>query len=199
MSETDRERLILDHLDYASAICRSMARRLPPKVDREDLASAARLGLVDAARRYNPSEGTTFRTFSARRIRGAILDYLRNIDHLTRSQRREQRNGERAYPHVRSLNALAALWRSEIVYDTECEPSERREQRRNRHAEDLADQVLGLLEDDYRELLTEYYLRGRRMREIGALRGLTESSISQHVSMALDLLRSRLAARGVMS
>src|SRR5687767_14596293 len=72
-----RERLILEHLEFVRHILGKLAARLPPGVDRQNLEAAGVLGLVEAARHYDPSRGAGFRTYAYPRIRGAILDELR--------------------------------------------------------------------------------------------------------------------------
>src|SRR5262249_54862619 len=57
-------------------------KRLPPSVDRDDLIGAAELGLVEAARNFDPTRGVLFKTFAYYRIRGAIYDALRRMGWL---------------------------------------------------------------------------------------------------------------------
>lgn len=67
----------------------------PRHVDREELARAGALGLVEAARRYDPTRGVPFDRFAAQRIRGAILDAVRAADWAPRSVRAVARELER--------------------------------------------------------------------------------------------------------
>jgi len=53
----------------------------------DDLWSAGALALLEAARRYDPAKGATFATFAEHRVRGAMLDELRSMDHLPRRLR----------------------------------------------------------------------------------------------------------------
>ncbi len=64
-----------------------VAVHFPRHVDREELARAGALGLVEAARRYDASRGVPFERFAAQRIRGAILDSVRAADWAPRSVR----------------------------------------------------------------------------------------------------------------
>src|SRR3954454_22084261 len=64
-----------------------VAVHFPRHVDREELATAGALGLVEAARRYDESRGVPFDRFAAQRIRGAILDAVRAADWAPRSVR----------------------------------------------------------------------------------------------------------------
>ena len=64
-----------------------VAVHFPRHVDRDELARAGALGLVEAARRYDESRGVPFDRFAAQRIRGAILDAVRAADWAPRSVR----------------------------------------------------------------------------------------------------------------
>lgn len=68
---------------------------LPSSIDIDDLIQAGSLGLLDARQRYDPDQGASFDTYAAQRIRGAMLDALRERDWLPRSVRRDMRQIER--------------------------------------------------------------------------------------------------------
>jgi RNA polymerase sigma factor for flagellar operon FliA len=70
-------------------------------VERSELVSVGVLGLIDAATRYQPSLGVPFDAFARRRIQGAMLDALRQLDRVPRSVRRLQRNVEEAMTTLR--------------------------------------------------------------------------------------------------
>src|SRR6185503_17957949 len=73
-----------------------MALHLPKSVERDDLTSAAIIGLFDALEKYDAGKGTKFETYAIWRIRGAILDELRSLDWASRSIRRKARTVEEA-------------------------------------------------------------------------------------------------------
>ncbi|MFP4182057.1 MAG: sigma-70 family RNA polymerase sigma factor, partial [Thiohalospira sp.] len=54
--------------------------RLPPSVQLDDLLQAGMMGLLDAARQYDATQGATFETYATIRIRGSMLDELRRYD-----------------------------------------------------------------------------------------------------------------------
>lgn len=64
-----------------------VAMRVPREVDREDLYHAGIVGLLEAVERFDPSRGIVFEGFARMRVRGAILDSLRGLDHLPRRVR----------------------------------------------------------------------------------------------------------------
>lgn len=85
--------LIEQTLPLVKHIVFQVAVRFPRHVDREELARAGVLGLVQAAQRYDATKGS-FTPFAAQRIRGAILDAVREIDWAPRSVRRAGRSLE---------------------------------------------------------------------------------------------------------
>lgn len=83
----ERERLITAHLDLVGAVARQVSAGFPRHVEREELVRAGAVGLVEAANRFDRAIGVPFSTFAARRIRGAMLDSLRDQDWAPRSLR----------------------------------------------------------------------------------------------------------------
>ena len=84
---SDTSALIESHLPLVRNIVLQVAGHFPRHVDRQELAHAGALGLVEAARRYESDRGVPFDRFAARRIRGAILDAVRAVDWAPRSVR----------------------------------------------------------------------------------------------------------------
>ncbi len=88
MSETaEIQKLIEDNLQLVNHVVFQVAVHFPRHVEREELARAGALGLVEAARRYDEAKGVPFQRFAAQRIRGAILDAVRAADWAPRSVR----------------------------------------------------------------------------------------------------------------
>jgi RNA polymerase sigma factor for flagellar operon FliA len=84
-----------------------MARDLPASVDVDDLVSMGFLGLMDAADRFDPKKGVQFSTFAEFRIRGAMLDGLREQDWVPRSARDRMDAVQAAKSAVRSRTGQA--------------------------------------------------------------------------------------------
>lgn len=82
------------YLPLVGAIARAVSRGLPPTVEIDELVSDGVIGLMDALRRFNPDRGVGFTAYAGHRIRGAMLDGLRERDPLPRSYRRAQREAE---------------------------------------------------------------------------------------------------------
>lgn len=84
---TEMNEMIEANLPLVKHIVLQVAVHFPRHVEREELARAGALGLVEAARRYDESRGVPFDRFAAQRIRGAILDAVRAADWAPRSVR----------------------------------------------------------------------------------------------------------------
>ena len=96
LNSPQREQLLLEHLPQVQYIARRIHDRLPPQVLLEDLVHAGILGLMDAVRKYNPSKNVQLKYYAEFRIRGAILDSLRQVDWSPRALRRQGRRLEQA-------------------------------------------------------------------------------------------------------
>jgi RNA polymerase sigma factor for flagellar operon FliA len=97
----ETNQLVRDHLDLVGRTVAKVSARYPRHVDREELWNAGALGLVEAARRYNPDSGIPFERFAAIRIRGAIIDSTRTRDWASRSVRRRYREMEETSSSLR--------------------------------------------------------------------------------------------------
>ena len=84
---SERVAEVEQYLPLVRHIVFQVAVHFPRHVDREELARAGTLGLVEAAQRYDESRGVPFQRFAAQRIRGAILDAVRAADWAPRSLR----------------------------------------------------------------------------------------------------------------
>jgi RNA polymerase sigma factor for flagellar operon FliA len=79
-----RNLLVVAYMMLPEIVALKIIERLPESVQIDDLISAGTFGLMEAVAKFNPVRGIAFRTFATGRIRGAILDELRGIDHVSR-------------------------------------------------------------------------------------------------------------------
>src|SRR5882724_1516492 len=91
-----RDRVVLEHLPLVKAIAVRVHENLPVHVDLDDLVHAGILGLFDAANKYNPEKQVVFSSYAKHRIKGAILDSLRQLDWASRDMRRRHKQVEAA-------------------------------------------------------------------------------------------------------
>lgn len=98
--EKAQEELVERYLPLVKYVAGRIAVGLPSHVEIEDLYSYGVFGLLDAIRRYDPHRGVKFETYAFTRIRGAMLDGLREMDWVPSSLRQKARQLERAYADV---------------------------------------------------------------------------------------------------
>jgi RNA polymerase sigma factor for flagellar operon FliA len=88
------------HIEQYTPLVKKLANmliaRLPASVDINDLIQVGVIGLMEAAKQYDPAQGVQFETFASQRIRGAMLDELRREDWMPRQTRRNSRQIEDA-------------------------------------------------------------------------------------------------------
>jgi len=96
LSEEERERLILEHLPQVRLVARKIHERLPDTICFDDLLSAGVVGLIQAIDNFDPRQNVKLKTYAEFRIRGSILDSLREADWAPRLKRRQAREFEAA-------------------------------------------------------------------------------------------------------
>src|SRR5271154_3059140 len=87
----ERNDLVMQELSQVYYIATRIRERLPQQVELEDLVNAGVIGLMEASRSFNSAKNTQFKQFAKFRIRGAIMDSLRESDWGSRSLRRKGR------------------------------------------------------------------------------------------------------------
>ena len=93
---TAEEDRVTQHMPLVRKLAYYMISKLPASVEVDDLYQVGLMGLMEAARNFDPNAGVLFETFASQRIRGAMLDELRNADWLPRQTRRSMREIEQA-------------------------------------------------------------------------------------------------------
>jgi RNA polymerase sigma factor for flagellar operon FliA len=91
MELADRNELVMQELPQVYYIASRILERLPQHVELEDLVNAGVIGLLEACRNFDSAKNAQFKTFAKFRIRGAILDSLRELDWGSRGLRRKAR------------------------------------------------------------------------------------------------------------
>lgn len=217
-----RNALIEAYVPFVRWIAVRLWERISHAVEVGDLFGAGILGLIQSFRAFDPDRGTAFSSYAQTRIRGAMLDYLREQDWSARRARilsRQLRNAEESleaelgrrptddelaeklglasteFAEVRATDAATTIHHLDAL-----EPDERDGYLSRRAApderlarRDVWRSVSRGLSPKERLLLILYYMEGLTMEETGRSLGLTESRVSQLHSNLLKRLRSRYA------
>jgi len=167
--QLDKGQLVQRFTPLVKRIAYHLMARLPASVQVEDLVQNGMIGLLDAMDRFEMGHGAQFETYAAQRIRGAMLDGLRENDWLPRGLRRDLRRIEQTITQLEQEHGRV--------------PSER----------ELAD-ALGLSLADYQKMLGE--ARGHQLlyfedfSEDGE-EGFLERHLTDHEADPLRLLEAQ--------
>src|ERR1700739_3266404 len=91
VSQEARDQIVLDHLPLVKAIAIRVHENLPVHVDLDDLIHAGVLGLFDAVMKFDDTKNVAFHSYAKHRIKGAVLDSLRELDWASRDLRKRQK------------------------------------------------------------------------------------------------------------
>ncbi len=94
--QLDREHMIRQYVPLVRRLAHHMIAKLPANVELDDLIQVGMIGLSEALTRYEVAQGVQFETFATQRIRGAMIDELREGDWMSRGSRKSQKDIERA-------------------------------------------------------------------------------------------------------
>lgn len=90
----DMAALVRAYAPMVKRIAMHLVNRLPPNVELDDLVQCGMMGLVEAIERYRDDDRAEFETYALARIRGAMIDALRENDWVPRQLRKEMRRVE---------------------------------------------------------------------------------------------------------
>jgi RNA polymerase sigma factor (sigma-70 family) len=158
LSLEQRNTLILQYMPLASKIAANKKKHLY-SVDIDELRAAAYLGLVEAVDRYDPNHEKYFSCILIR-IVGAIKDYLRSLGFGSKG------SISRGCSGFKSLDLNLNL-----------------ESKNTTDLQVVFDEMTEALSQQGRSLLWQYFVEGRKMKEIAGAMGLAESRISQLIGM----------------
>ena len=175
--KADKNHLLTEHMPLVKRLAHHMKAKLPPSVEVDDLVQAGMIGLLDAISRYEETHGAQFETYAVLRIRGAMLDELRNSDWLPRSMRQNMRKIETAMATLQQklgqpptesevakyLKMSLADYQDmlsdggghQLVYYEDFHSEEGSDSFLDRYAVDDADPLATLMEGDFRQAVID--------------------------------------------
>ena len=94
--QLNREDVLRQYVPLVRRLAHHMIAKLPPSIEVDDLIQVGMIGLSEALNRFESAQGVMFETFATQRIRGAMLDELRECDWMSRGSRKSQKDIEQA-------------------------------------------------------------------------------------------------------
>jgi RNA polymerase sigma factor for flagellar operon FliA len=216
--------LVERHAGLVKRIAYHLAGRLPSSVDVDDLIQAGMIGLLEAAQNFAADRGASFETYAGIRIRGAMIDALRQLDWAPRSVHRKAREAADAMRSIEGKQGRAATETEiaaamgvsleeyqDIVRDAAaCQVSSLEEvtgiteipgaqpdplqDTENGALRTAMAEAIAALPERERLVMSLYYDDELNLKEIGAVLGVSESRVCQLHGQALVRMRGKLAS-----
>lgn len=213
-----RDGLLHRYLPFLRAVAQSVAHKLPEHVTEDELLADGFLGLLDAVEAFDPGRGIKFTSFAALRVRGAMLDGLREVDWVPRLVRKNERATEARRTRLRQElgrepndEDLGGVRRADRVFGSISLHTPLHEAEAG-GVRTLADRLAAAAESptagaerrDFwrrackglskreRLVLLLYFREDQRMKEIGRSLGLSESRVSQMTTALIPRVRENL-------
>ncbi|WP_373049417.1 sigma-70 family RNA polymerase sigma factor [Vulgatibacter sp.] len=217
-SRLDEAQLVERHAALLDRMARRLCFRAAMHHAFDDLWSAGALGLLDAARRFDAARDVRFETFAEHRVRGAMLDELRRLDHLPRRLRadldrlqaarrelaeklgREPDEAELAAAldlPVEEVGELAALLQPVVPIDEATvppSPAPLQEELLDRaRLQGRLAQAIAALPERQQLVVSLRYVEGLSNKEVAQVLGVSEPRVCQIHGEATKRLRAALA------
>ncbi len=221
-SLAERDSLIAKYLPYATSIANKIAQTLSNDVDVEEVICNARLGLLEAAKRFDAKLGVDFKTFAYYRIRGAVYDGLRKTGWIPRSLYAKIKFEQAANDYLQTktedrtigkgvnvdqevgeiydtVNSIASIYI--ISLDASEEPMEIEDKKANniehkaefQKIKEVMRQSIEELPEKERKLIKMYYFQNKTLEEAGTKLKLSKSWTSRLHARALELLFKKIS------
>lgn len=217
---SEEHRRIIEQMPLVKRIALHLLGSLPSTIEADDLIQAGMLGLMAAARDYSPDHGAAFSTYAGIRIRGAILDEVRQLNWAPRSVQKKAQMLSRAEREVESRvgekasdqdmadelevsineyhNMVRDVASGQLMYLDEDDqepggPDENPEDvAQSDGFKDAVKDAITLLPEREQLFMALYYQEELNLKEIGQVLGVSESRACQIHGQALGRIRGNL-------
>lgn len=223
--ERIQRQLVEQYYPYATSIANRVAKSLSSDVDYDDILCNARLGLLEAAQRFDAAQEVDFRTFAYYRIKGAIYDGLRKSGWIPRSLYAKLKFEEAANDYLRqksiqqsmtvgeagepvddehhiaeTVNSLASIYVISLDANEDLDVEDDRqvdlEQRTALYQiRQHMRDAISALPPTEKQLIMMYYFQNRTLEEAGERLHLSKSWTSRLHARALEMLMREIRSR----
>lgn len=215
------EARVHEQLPLVKRIAFHLLGRLPARTDVDDLLQAGMMGLLAAARDFSPSHGASFSTYAGIRIRGAILDEIRQSNWAPRSVQKKSQVLAKAVRDVEARTGQSAsdreladelgvsldeyhgmaqdvasgqlMYMDEETTDSfESEDDDPFGQIQDKELKEAVIEAIERLPEKEKLVMAMYYQEELNLKEIGQVLGVSESRVCQIHGQALTRIRARM-------
>ncbi len=215
------EARVHEQLPLVKRIAFHLLGRLPARTDVDDLLQAGMMGLLAAARDFSPSHGASFSTYAGIRIRGAILDEIRQSNWAPRSVQKKSQVLAKAVRDVEARTGQSAtdreladelgvsldeyhgmaqdvasgqlMYMDEDITDSfESEDDDPFGQIQDKELKEAVIEAIERLPEKEKLVMAMYYQEELNLKEIGQVLGVSESRVCQIHGQALTRIRARM-------
>lgn len=221
-----RDVLVEQYMPYATSIANRVVKSLSLNCEYEDILCSARLGLLEASKRFDEKQNVDFRTFAYYRIKGAIYDGLRKSGWLPRSVYSRLKFEEASNEYLQymsetghtpqaatpdavpekdisdTVNTLASIYVISLDANEDLDIEDTNHENLENRAEfhqiraHMRD-AIATLPPKEKQLIMMYYFQNKTLEEAGEKLGLSKSWVSRMHARALDLLLKRVKSLSV--
>lgn len=212
-----KSRLAKHYAGLAYKISASFAHKKPNVLDFDDILQEARMGLLDAIDKFDPSRGYQFSTYAQQRIRGAIIDGINVMDWTPRKTKREIRmvlnameeHGEKditsiaettGYSEEEVKNIMALMSKTYIIpmeYDSIVQHSPVNDMEKEEVSATISQVIETHLNDVEQDFVKLYFFWGYNGGEIAEILGLNKKELKEVKNSSYDKLRQGLKTSGL--
>ena len=215
-----RDELIAEYMPYAASIASRVYQSLSKVVEYDEVLSSARLGLLEASKRYNKGMGVDFKTFAYYRIKGAIYDGLRKAGWIPRTLYAKLKFEEAANDYLQfmsdhadsrlmdtadeeiaeTVNSLASIYiisfDAQDDFDVEDTSTPCLEQSAEfRQVRKYMRDAINDLPPTEKKLVKMYYFQNKTLEEVGRELNMSKSWTSRLHARALELLLKKVKVK----
>lgn len=213
-----RDELIEQYMPFAASVANRVSQTLSSSVDYDEVLCNARIGLLEAAKRFDENQQVDFKTFAYYRIKGAIYDGLRRSGWVPRSIYTKIKMEEAANDYLRfkaehsddpnddyeqqlidTVNSLASIYVISLDASPDLEiedenPVDVEKRAEFRQVREHMRTAIDSLPPTEKKLIKMYYFQNKTLEEAGEKLELSKSWTSRLHARALDLLFKRIKA-----
>ncbi len=214
------DELAIQYLPAVKAMAFRLKERLPSSIDYSDLSAIGTEELIKLARRYDESVNDSFWGYAKKRVYGAMLDYLRSLDVLSRASRQLVKQIDKAidtymaeHDEEPSDEELAEILGEDIekIHDARIASSIYTVMPIDDHLQigdegatlkkieqdelvEVIKKVLGTFKEREQLIIQLYYFEELTLKEISEILGITESRISQIHKSVINKIKESIGA-----